>query len=84
VTAGCFFWYAMRHRPPLAKPLPFVSPPHRKLSAEERSAVEYYVKQQAIHSHATPLSGASSSPAPLVLTAQSKNVYPVTRAITRY
>lgn len=59
VTAGCFFWYAMRHRPPLAKPLPFVSP-HRKLSAEERSAVEYYVKQQAIHSHATPLSGASS------------------------
>ncbi|CCP04723.1 Putative membrane protein igaA homolog [Erwinia amylovora Ea644] len=84
VTAGCFFWYAMRHRPPLAKPLPFVSPPHRKLSAEERSAVEYYVKQQAIHSHATPLSGASSPPAPLVLTAQSQNVYPVTRAITRY
>ncbi|CAO98260.1 IgaA/UmoB family intracellular growth attenuator [Erwinia tasmaniensis] len=84
ITAGCFFWYAMRHRPPLAKPLPFISPPHRKLNAEEHAAVEHYVKQQAIHSHATPLSGASRAPAPLVLTAQSKNVYPVTRAITRY
>ncbi|MCT2385659.1 intracellular growth attenuator family protein [Erwinia pyrifoliae] len=84
ITAGCFFWYAMRYRPPLAKPLPFVSPPHRKLSAEERSAVEQYVKQQAIHSHAMPLSGASRAPAPLIPIAQSQHVYPVTRAITRY
>ncbi|MTD29142.1 intracellular growth attenuator family protein [Erwinia sorbitola] len=84
VTAGCFFWYAMRHRPPLAKPLPFVSPPYRKLSDEERAAVERYVSMQANDRNGTQPTGASSSPEQLVLTSQSNNVYPVTRSITRY
>ncbi|WP_338518426.1 intracellular growth attenuator family protein [Erwinia aphidicola] len=83
VTAGCFFWYAMRHRPPLAKPLPFISPPYRKLSNEERAAVERYVAQLGSQNQTLP-SGASSSPDQLVLTSQSNNVYPVTRSITRY
>ena len=84
VTAGCFFWYAMRHRPPLAKPLPFISPPYRKLSDEERTAVERYVSMLASNRHDTQPTGASSSPEQLVLTSQSNNVYPVTRSITRY
>ncbi|MBP2153737.1 intracellular growth attenuator family protein [Erwinia rhapontici] len=84
VTAGCFFWYAMRHRPPLAKPLPFISPPYRKLSDEERTAVERYVSMLANNRHDTQPTGASSSPEQLVLTSQSNNVYPVTRSITRY
>lgn len=83
VTAGCFFWYAMRHRLPLAKPLPFIIPPYRKLSNEERAAVECYVAQLGSQSQTLP-SGASSSPDQLLLTSQSNNVYPVTRSITRY
>ncbi|WP_147200137.1 intracellular growth attenuator family protein [Pantoea sp. MBD-2R] len=82
--AGCFFWYAMRHRPPLAKPLPFISPPFRKLSDDERKAVERYVSSLEKHRN-TPLpTGASSTNDRLVLTSQSSNVYPVTRSITRY
>ncbi|WP_062747623.1 intracellular growth attenuator family protein [Erwinia persicina] len=84
VTAGCFFWYAMRHRPPLAKPLPFISPPYRKLSDEERTAVERYVSILAKNRRDTLPTGASNTPEQLVLTSQSNNVYPVTRSITRY
>ena len=43
ILAGIGFWYAMRRRPPLAKPLPFISPPCRKLSERERKAVEQYL-----------------------------------------
>ncbi len=84
IVAGCFFWYAMRHRPPLAKPLPFINPPHRKLTNEERTAVERYVDALAKNTTSTLPSGTSASPVKLTLTSQSNNVYPVTRAITRY
>ena len=86
LIAGIGYWYAMRHRPPLAKPLPFISPPCRKLTDEERLAVEAYIaslaKQQK---HSTARSTKKSREAEsLTLTAQSNNVYPVTRSITRY
>ncbi|MFS2221821.1 intracellular growth attenuator family protein [Pantoea sp. B65] len=84
IIAGCFFWYAMRHRPPLAKPLPFISPPHRKLTDEERVAVERYVESLARSSHHVLPGGTSTASVKLTLTSQSNNVYPVTRAITRY
>ncbi|MBM7345907.1 intracellular growth attenuator family protein [Pantoea coffeiphila] len=84
IVAGCVFWYALRRRSPLAKPLPFLSPPQRKLSDEERAAVERYLSSLA-RSRSTILpTGASSAQEQLVLTSQSNNVYPVTRAITRY
>lgn len=82
--AGCFFWYAMRHRPPLAKPLPFISPPFRKLSEDERKAVERYIGSLEKH-RSIPLPGGNTQAADnLALTSQSSNVYPVTRSITRY
>ncbi|MBV4368340.1 intracellular growth attenuator family protein [Erwinia sp. BNK-24-b] len=84
VGAGCFFWYAMRHRPPLAKPLPFINPPFRKLSDEERKAVERYIGSLEKSRSATLPGGTSSKADHLVLTSQSSNVYPVTRSITRY
>lgn len=84
IGAGCFFWYAMRHRPPLAKPLPFISPPHRKLTDEERSAVERYIDSLAKNAAAILPGGTTASPVKLALNSQSSNVYPVTRAITRY
>ncbi|WP_380183309.1 intracellular growth attenuator family protein [Kalamiella sp. sgz302252] len=84
VGAGCFFWYAMRHRPPLAKPLPFISPPFRKLSDDERKAVERYIHSLEKH-RGTPLPDGGAPPANnLALNSQSSNVYPVTRSITRY
>ena len=84
LIAGIVFWYAMRHRPPLAKPLPFISPPCRKLTAEERSAVENYVASLAKPHGSTRATRKSREPDALALTAQSNNVYPVTRSITRY
>ncbi|MFC0138682.1 intracellular growth attenuator family protein [Erwinia mallotivora] len=82
--AGCFFWYAMRHRPPLAKPLPFISPPFRKLNNDERQAVESYIDSLEKHRKNVIPSGTSATADHLVLNAQSNNVYPVTRSITRY
>ncbi|MFD1800798.1 intracellular growth attenuator family protein [Mixta tenebrionis] len=84
VIAGICFWYAMRHRPPLAKPLPFISPPHRNLTPEEREAVERYLDSLAKKQRTIQPGGASASPEMLSLSSQSNKVYPVTRAITRY
>jgi len=84
ILAGIGFWYAMRHRPPLAKPLPFISPPCRKLSAQEREAVDKYVAALEKQPRTTLTTDKRRAPERLTLTAQSNNVYPVTRAITRY
>ncbi|MER2045257.1 MAG: intracellular growth attenuator family protein [Pantoea agglomerans] len=84
ILAGIGFWYAMRHRPPLAKPLPFISPPCRKLSAQEREAVDKYVAALEKQLRTTVTTDKRSASERLTLTAQSNNVYPVTRAITRY
>jgi hypothetical protein len=84
ILAGIGFWYAMRHRPPLAKPLPFISPPCRKLSAQEREAVDKYVAALEKQPRTTVATDKRSASERLTLTAQSNNVYPVTRAITRY
>lgn len=86
LIAGCGYWYAMRHRPPLAKPLPFISPPCRKLTAEERLAVEKYIAsltKQPRH-HLAQTAKKTRQAEALTLTVQSSNVYPVTRSITRY
>ncbi len=82
--AGIGFWYAMRHCPPLAKPLPFISPPCRKLTDDERRAVEKYVASLARPSPPDAPGEKHALYDNLTLTAQRNNVYPVTRAITRY
>ncbi|EFM18899.1 IgaA a membrane protein that prevents overactivation of the Rcs regulatory system [Pantoea agglomerans 299R] len=84
ILAGMGFWYAMRHRPPLAKPLPFISPPCRKLSPQEREAVDKYVAALEKQLSTPVTTHKRSASERLTLTAQSNNVYPVTRAITRY
>ncbi|MDH2069153.1 intracellular growth attenuator family protein [Pantoea sp. GD03673] len=84
ILAGIGFWYAMRHRPPLAKPLPFISPPCRKLSAQEHEAVDKYVAALEKQPRTAVTADKRSASERLTLTAQSNNVYPVTRAITRY
>lgn len=86
MLAGIGYWYAMRHRPPLAKPLPFINPPCRKLTDEERAAVEKYIASltKQNQQHDMRANKKQREPEGLTLTAQSNNVYPVTRAITRY
>ncbi|HEI8868528.1 TPA: intracellular growth attenuator family protein [Serratia odorifera] len=84
IAAGLYFWFRARNRPVLARSLPFIKPTHRKLTAEERAAVEHYLSQQnRLGNKLLPSSPALSS-AKLALTPQSDNVYPITHAITRY
>lgn len=82
--AGIAYWYAMRHRPPLARPLPFISPPCRKLSDDERIAVEKYLAALAKRQPPRARARFATEAEALTLTAQSNHVYPVTRSITRY
>lgn len=84
IAAGVYFWLRFRHRLALAGSLPFIKPTHRKLTAEERVAIESYLNQQGrLGSKLLPGSTALPS-ARLTLTSQSDNVYPITHAITRY
>lgn len=84
IAAGLYLWFKARNQPLLTRTLPFIKPTHRKLTGEERAAVEHYLGQQNKLSNKL-LPGSSSLPsAKLALTPQSDNVYPITHAITRY
>lgn len=85
IAAGLYLWFKARNQPMLTRALPFIKPTHRKLSGEERAAVEHYLNlQNKLSNKLLPGSSASLPTAKLALTPQSDNVYPVTHAITRY
>ncbi|AYZ30675.1 intracellular growth attenuator family protein [Serratia sp. FDAARGOS_506] len=85
IAAGLYLWFKARNPSALAHALPFIKPAHRKLTDEERAAVEFYLNQQnKLSNKLLPGGGATLPPAKLALTPQSDNVYPVTHAITRY
>ncbi|BEN42207.1 MAG: intracellular growth attenuator family protein [Serratia marcescens] len=85
IAAGLYLWFKARTPSALAHALPFIKPAHRKLTDEERAAVEFYLNQQnKLSNKLLPGGGATLPPAKLALTPQSDNVYPVTHAITRY
>lgn len=78
------WWYrahARRRRLPLLHA--FSDAATRKLSAEERRAVEKYLEGLS-QAQKIPATGASVAPVSLTLNAQSETVITVTRAITRY
>lgn len=78
------WWYrthTRRRRLPLLHA--FSDAATRKLSDEERSAVEKYLESLS-RNQQLPASGASTAPVNLTLNEQSGTVYSVTRAITRY
>ncbi|CAM3231403.1 Intracellular growth attenuator protein igaA [Klebsiella spallanzanii] len=78
------WWYrahARRRRLPLLHA--FSDAATRKLSDEERSAVEKYLEGLS-RNQQLPASGASIAPINLTLNEQSGTVFTVTRAITRY
>ncbi|MDQ7100157.1 MULTISPECIES: intracellular growth attenuator family protein [unclassified Serratia (in: enterobacteria)] len=85
IAAGLYLWFKARNPSALAHALPFIKPAHRKLTDEERAAVEFYLNQQnKLSNKLLPGGGATLPMAKLALTPQSDNVYPVTHAITRY
>ncbi|MBH2917893.1 intracellular growth attenuator family protein [Serratia marcescens] len=85
IAAGLYLWFKARNPSALAHALPFIKPAHRKLTDEERAAVEFYLNQQNKLSNKLLPGGSATLPAAkLALTPQSDNVYPVTHAITRY
>ncbi|HAT3678265.1 TPA: intracellular growth attenuator family protein [Serratia marcescens] len=85
IAAGLYQWFKARNPSALAHALPFIKPAHRKLTDEERAAVEFYLNQQnKLSNKLLPGGGATLPAAKLALTPQSDNVYPVTHAITRY
>ncbi|HGE8405308.1 TPA: intracellular growth attenuator family protein [Serratia marcescens] len=85
IAAGLYLWFKARNPSALAHALPFIKPAHRKLTDEERAAVEFYLNQQnKLSNKLLPGGGATLPAAKLALTPQSDNVYPVTHAITHY
>ncbi len=85
IAAGLYLWFKARHPSALTHTLPFIKPAHRKLTDEERAAVEFYLNQQNKLSNKLLPGGSAMQPnAKLALTPQSDSVYPVTHAITRY
>lgn len=85
IAAGLYLWFKARNPSALAHALPFIKPAHRKLTDEERAAVEFYLNQQnKLSNKLLPGGGATLPAAKLALTPQSDNVYPVTHAIIRY
>ncbi|AHG19970.1 Intracellular growth attenuator protein igaA [Chania multitudinisentens RB-25] len=84
IAAGIYFWFVFREQSTLAYSLPFIKPTHRKLTTAERAAVESYLNQQNRFSTRLLPASPMLPSARLALTSQSDNVYPITRAITRY
>ncbi|MDU6410192.1 MAG: intracellular growth attenuator family protein [Yersiniaceae bacterium] len=86
IIIGGYLRGMLRHRTPFASSLPFMKPTHRKLTPEERQAVERYLRQ----SDRLSLSSLSASNNifslrdKLTLTPKSDTVYSLTKAITRY
>ncbi|MFC0227780.1 IgaA/UmoB family intracellular growth attenuator [Serratia aquatilis] len=85
LAASIYVWFKHRNKSALASSLTFIKPTHRKLTAEERTAIEYYLNRQNNWPGNKLLPRAPARPsAKLALTAQSDDVYPITHAITRY
>lgn len=79
LVIGLLWRVVVRRRRKLIAPLSLASAPSRKLSAEERQAIELYLRQSAAE-YTDP----RNSDIRLTLAPQGDDVYPLTLAITRY
>lgn len=84
VIAGWWLKRKKHHRGSRLSAHTFTGATTRKLSADERSAVESYLETLARYQDAPGPTGASKAPISLTLTSQSNTVYALTRSITRY
>lgn len=86
IIAGIGLWRVLQRRRLASANMHFSKPNQRKLTQQERDAVEKYFRQNDPLSQ-TPMTHRSNlllQRDKLALTAKSENVYSVTRAITRY
>ncbi|MBZ0060501.1 intracellular growth attenuator family protein [Leclercia barmai] len=81
--AGWLYRRRAQHRYRLPYLNAFTGASTRKLTAEERSAIEQYL-ESFNRIQQTPATGASAAPVSLSLNAQSNTVHSLTRSITRY
>ena len=86
IATGSFFWFALRRRQRDESVVHFPTPSQRKLSQQERDAVERYLRQseglgQTPITHRNNLIILRDK---LILTTKSEHVYSLKRAITRY
>lgn len=84
LIAGWLVWRSLRLRAPLPHTQSFAGATSRKLTAEERTAIENYIETLTRTQDIVGPSGASTAPVKLVLNAQSNTVLSLTRSITRY
>lgn len=84
LIAGWLVWRSLRLRSHQPKPQSFTGATSRKLTADERAAVENYIESLSRTQDIVGPSGASTAPVRLQLNAQSSVVLSLTRSITRY
>lgn len=84
IIAGWLVWRSLRLRSRPANVQSFTGATARKLTAEERTAVEAYIETLTRTQDIVGPTGASTAPVRLVLNAQSSTVLSLTRSITRY
>lgn len=77
IAAGLYLWFKARNPSALAHALPFIKPAHRKLTDEERAAVEFYLNQQnKLSNKLLPGGGATLPAAKLALTRKAITFIP--------
>lgn len=84
LIAGWLIWRSLRLRARVPREHSFPGATTRKLTPEERIAVENYLERYSRTQELIGPSGASNPPPKLTLTAQSNTVISLTRSITRY
>lgn len=82
IAAGPYLWFFARSKPVSVRTLPFNKPTHRKLTGEERAAVENYFNQQSKLGSKLLPGGEALPVGKQALTPHSDNVYPVTHTVT--
>ena len=84
LIAGWLTWRSLRLRSRASQAQSFSGATSRKLTADERVAIENYIDSLARTQDIVGPSGASAAPTKLVLNALSNTALSLTRSITRY
>lgn len=84
LIAGWLVWRSLRLRARVPHTQSFTGATSRKLTTEERAAIENYIETLTRTQDIVGPSGASTAPVKLVLNAQSNTVLSLTRSIARY
>lgn len=84
LIAGWLIWRSLKLRAQVSHTRSFSGAKTRKLTPDERIAVENYLESYSRYQTLIGPSGASNPPPRLTLTAQSSTVFSLSRSITRY